>query len=236
MGCPEALTAPLRSFLRGRGYDARGWGFGRNRGDVRRDVHRLEGYLAERIDPDEPASLLGWSLGGVIVREVARRRPHLVRNVVTFGTPILGGTAHTFGGRFGRRAMQERMASERLAAYTEDRDRRDPLRVPLTVILSRRDGVVSWHSCIDHHSPLAEHVEVGSSHIVMVLDPDVWLSVASGLAREAATGASPAGVGTAEAPPTPGAHAPKASRPRLPGGRARVGRPRRRGQRTDRPL
>ena len=54
----------------------------------------------------------------------------------------------------------------------------------MTVILSRRDGVVSWHSCLDHYSPLAEHMEVSSSHIGMVLDPDVWTSVAAGLARE----------------------------------------------------
>lgn len=207
---PEALHAPLRSFLRRLGYDARGWGFGRHRGEVHSDVHRLEGYLAERILPDEPASLVGWSLGGLIVREVARRRPDLVRNVVTFGTPVVGGTAHTVGGRFWQPAAQEHSASDRLAAYTEDRDRRDPLRVPLTVILSRRDGVVNWHSCLDHHSPLAEHVEVESSHIGMVLDPDVWSSVASGLAREAATDASPAHMSSRQIPPTSGEHVPAA--------------------------
>ena len=52
----------------------------------------------------------------------------------------------------------------------------------MTVILSRRDGVVSWRSCLDHHSSRVEHVEVGSTHLGMVLDPDVWLTIARRLA------------------------------------------------------
>ena len=72
-----------------------------------------------------------------------------------------------------------------MAAYVDRREREHPLLVPVTVILSRRDGVVSWRSCLDHHSRLAEHVEVGSTHLGMVLDPDVWLTIARrlGVAR-----------------------------------------------------
>ena len=125
---------------------------------------------------------MGWSLGGVVVREVARRRPALVRTVVTFGSPIVGGIGHTAVARMGS-GGQRAGAGERLERYVAARDRRQPLRMPVTVLLSRRDGVVSWQSCWDHHSPRAEHVEVRSSHLGMVLDPDVWTSVAQGLAR-----------------------------------------------------
>ena len=177
-GAPETLTAPLRRYLRSLGYDAQGWGFGRNRGDVRGDVRRLEKHVAARAAEHGPLSLVGWSLGGVIVREVARRRPDLVSQVVTFGTPIVGGTTHTVGAR-----MTGHPASTQLEAYVERRDREHPLAVPVTVILSRRDGVVSWLSCLDHHSPRAEHVEVRSTHLGMVLDPDVWLTIAERLAR-----------------------------------------------------
>ena len=52
-----------------------------------------------RADEAGPVSLVGWSLGGVVVREVARRRPDLVSQVVTFGTPLVGGTTHTAGAR-----------------------------------------------------------------------------------------------------------------------------------------
>jgi len=177
-GAPESLTAPLRGYLRSLGYDARGWGFGRNRGDVRGDVRRLEKHVVSQAAEHGPISLVGWSLGGVIVREVARRRPDLVSQVVTFGSPIVGGTAHTVGAR-----MTGHPASRQLELYVERRDREQPITVPVTVILSRRDGVVSWLSCLDHHSPLAEHVEVRSTHLGMVLDPDVWLTIAQRLAR-----------------------------------------------------
>jgi pimeloyl-ACP methyl ester carboxylesterase len=68
-----------------------------------------------------------------------------------------------------------------LADYVDRREREHPLAVPVTVIVSRRDGVVSWRSCLEHHSPHAEHVEVGSTHIAMVLDPDLWLTIAQRL-------------------------------------------------------
>ncbi len=174
---PEALMTPLRRYLGSLGHDARGWGFGRNRGDVRGDVRRLERLVLDRSETDGPVALVGWSLGGVVAREVARRRPDAVRRLVTFGTPVVGGTAHTAGARFGRRTD-----GDRLAAYTEHRDRTNPLRVPVTVILSRRDGVVSWPSCLDRHSLLVDHVEVRSTHLGMVADPDVWLTTARRLA------------------------------------------------------
>ncbi len=172
-GAPESLTGPLRGYLRRLGHDARGWGFGRNRGDVRGDVRRLERHVVARADEAGPVSLVGWSLGGVVVREVARRRPDLVAQVVTLGTPLVGGTTHTAGAR-----ISQHPDARRLAAYVDRREREHPLQVPVTVILSRRDGVVSWRSCLDHHSPLAEHVEVASTHLGMVLDPDVWLTIA----------------------------------------------------------
>jgi hypothetical protein len=170
---PESLMSPLRRYLAGLGYDARGWGFGRNRGDVRRDVRRLAGLVLERADADGPVALVGWSLGGVVAREVARRHPDAVRRVVTLGTPVVGGTAHTAGARFVRRGD-----ADRLATYAEHPDRTDPIRVPVTVVLSRRDGVVDWRSCLDHHSVAVDHVEVRSTHLGMVVDPDVWLTVA----------------------------------------------------------
>ena len=169
---PESLMAPLRRYLSGLGYDARGWGFGRNRGDVRGDVRRLARLVLERADAEGPVALVGWSLGGVVAREVARTHPHVVRRVITFGTPV-NGTAHTVGARFVRRGD-----ADRLAAYAARRDRTDPIRVPVSVVLSRRDGVVDWRGCLDHHSLDVDHVEVGSTHLGMVVDPDVWLTVA----------------------------------------------------------
>ena len=35
-------------------------------------------------------SLIGWSLGGVFAREMARRAPEQVRSVITLGSPFAG--------------------------------------------------------------------------------------------------------------------------------------------------
>ncbi|RYB93916.1 hypothetical protein EUA93_05825 [Nocardioides oleivorans] len=175
---PELSGAPLRAYLRRLGYDARGWGFGTNTGDPRRDVERLSERLLRLVDAaGSPASLVGWSLGGVVAREVARRHPEAVRRVITYGTPVSGGAAHTTVARFFG------PGSDDADRVTRRLDARSPIQVPLTVMFSRRDGIVSWQACIDHASPSAEHVEVFSTHLGMGVDPDVWSVVAGRLAQ-----------------------------------------------------
>ncbi|KRE98734.1 hypothetical protein ASG88_16950 [Nocardioides sp. Soil777] len=175
---PEVTGAPLRAYLRALGYDARGWGFGTNLGDPRRDVERLAARVLDLVDQEgAAASLVGWSLGGVIAREVARRHPDAVRRVITYGTPVVGGPAHTTIAR--AQAGGTRRVTRRL-------DPAAPIRVPLTAVFSQRDGIVSWQACIDRSTPGVEHVEVSSTHIGMGVDPDVWAVVADRLARDPA--------------------------------------------------
>lgn len=178
---PEVSGAPLRAYLRWLGYDARAWGLGTNTGRPERDARLLAERVARLAEENgEPVALVGWSLGGVIAREVARFHPEAVRRVVTYGTPVVGGPAYTAVAR--TYAPEER---HRVASLIEELDAADPIRVPLTVIYTRRDGIVSWEACIDHVSPDVEHVEVGSSHIGLGVDPDVWAVVADRLALPA---------------------------------------------------
>ncbi len=176
---PELSGLPLRRYLAWLGYDARGWGFGTNTGNPVRDARRLTEAVAELAESSgRPVSLVGWSLGGVISREVARERPELVRRVITYGTPVVGGPNHTaVAGAYSHEVRDE--ASRVTAQLHASR----PITVPLTVMYSRRDGIVSWRACLDRHSPDVEHVEIRSSHIGMGVDPDVWGVVATRLAR-----------------------------------------------------
>jgi pimeloyl-ACP methyl ester carboxylesterase len=177
---PELSGAPMRAYLRTLGYDARGWGFGTNTGDPRRDVRRLTQRVLELVEENgSPVSLVGWSLGGVIAREVARQRPDAVRRVITYGTPVVGGPRFTAVAR-----AYGPDASVAAGALEKRLDVGAPISVPLTVVFTRRDGIVSWEACIDRVSPYAEHVEVFSTHIGMGVDPDVWALVAQRLARE----------------------------------------------------
>jgi pimeloyl-ACP methyl ester carboxylesterase len=54
---------------------------------VAQKIHRDVGALA--------VTLVGWSLGCVIVRKTARLYPAFVREVFTMGTPIIGGAKYT---------------------------------------------------------------------------------------------------------------------------------------------
>ncbi len=178
---PESSMAPLRTYLRLLGWDARTWGLGTNAGNPQGDAKRMRlsiESLAE--ETGRRVALVGWSLGGVIAREVAREIPEHVSRVVTYGTPVLGGPSHTVAA--GAYSPGE---GARVDALIAELNRANPIRVPVTVIFSRRDGVVAWPACLDHHTPGAEHVEVGSTHIGLGIDPDVWLTVARRLAEPA---------------------------------------------------
>jgi pimeloyl-ACP methyl ester carboxylesterase len=174
---PEASMAPLRTYLRSRGYDARHWGFGINRGQPERDAERMAQRLADvTAETGRPVALVGWSLGGVIAREAAREVPGFVEQVITYGTPTIGGPTYTIGARsFGRRE------SARITALLEQSDRDRPIQVPVTAIFTRRDRVVTWGACIDRASPQVHHLEVGSTHLGMGIDPDVWVAIAERL-------------------------------------------------------
>lgn len=175
---PEASNIAIRSWLGWLGYDVRSWGLGRNAGKPKRDVEALAKQLL-RMYADRQVALVGWSLGGVVAREVARMVPERVSQVITYGTPVIGGPTHTLvGSAYGSR---ERERIELLAAR---RDSENPVRVPITAIYTRRDGVVNWRACIDRVSPRVVHVEVRATHLSLGIDPDVWWTVAEALANQ----------------------------------------------------
>jgi len=178
-GTGDASTVGLRSFLRLLGYRARGWELGINRGDV---AALLPQVIAQTARAAERAGgrvrLVGWSLGGTLARETARERPDLVERVVTLGTPAVGGPKYTAVGATYRRQGYDLDAIERQVAARE----RTPIRVPVTAIYSRGDGVVAWQACIDRHTPGVEHREVRGTHTGLGFNPDVYAILAERLA------------------------------------------------------
>jgi pimeloyl-ACP methyl ester carboxylesterase len=178
-GATDQSLALLARFLRSRGHDARAAGLGRVSDDVRGLTVRLLGRVeTARRETGRPVALVGWSIGGVLSREVARERPDLVAQVITFGTPVVGGPTYT--ALAGRYPPEVRDAVRQVVA---DRDAR-PITVPITAIWSPNDGVVSARACIDDVSPHCEHVRVTSAHLGMGFDPEVWAIVAQRLAAQ----------------------------------------------------
>ena len=84
----DASTVPLRAFLRWLGYDVRGWALGRNQGPTEAVLAGLPRAVLDHSErTGRPVSLIGWSLGGIYAREMARRHPGRVRQVITLGSP-----------------------------------------------------------------------------------------------------------------------------------------------------
>ncbi|MEX2205360.1 MAG: alpha/beta hydrolase [Myxococcota bacterium] len=154
----DASTLVLQGYLRLLGYSVRGWRMGLNTGRVGTLLPRVLRRVARTAElAGEPVRLVGWSLGGVLAREAARERPELVRRVITLGSPI---------------------ADARLEAREAT-----PIRVPITAIWSRADGIVPWQACVDRRSPDVENLEVDATHIGLGFSPDVYRLIAERLAR-----------------------------------------------------
>jgi pimeloyl-ACP methyl ester carboxylesterase len=153
-------TRPLRAFLRDRGYHAHAWRLGRNRGPGPEIVAGLAARLRQlRARHGRAVSLVGWSLGGIYARELARRLPDDVRQVITLASPFRDPSATNVARLLGPRPSGD---VDALAARL-----RLPLSVPSTSILSRSDGIVAWRSCLEEEGPRRENVVVESSHCGM---------------------------------------------------------------------
>jgi len=167
----DSWTRSLRGFLRAVGFDARGWGLGRNHGRVPELIPALVAKTAAIADESgRTIRLVGWSLGGYLAREVARERPDLVDRVVTLGAPVVGGPKYTASAPMYLKKGYDLDEIERDVADREA----TPIRVPIEAIYSRSDGIVAWGACIDHRSSNVRHHKVFSSHLGLVASPMVY--------------------------------------------------------------
>jgi pimeloyl-ACP methyl ester carboxylesterase len=183
LGASNLSTAPLRRFLRARGYTPYTWPAGRNLGPrdgVLEACRTRLGEIAARHRG--PVSLVGWSLGGVFARELAKEVPQHVRCVVTLGSPFAGPARATHAWRLyewasGRSAHDD----TRIAGL------RTPPPVPTTSLYSRHDGIVAWRCSLNDAAPRAENVEVfGASHLGLGVNPLALYAVADRLAQDPA--------------------------------------------------
>jgi pimeloyl-ACP methyl ester carboxylesterase len=175
----DISTKLLRRYLQGRGYDAHGWGLGRNLGP-RQGIEagmlqRLESLHAES---GRKVSLVGWSLGGVYARLLASSRPELVRSVVTLGSPFTGSARATNAWRVYEGVSGQSSEDPRRMRHVEPTP-----SVPTTSIFSRSDGVVAWRCSVERPGPNAENIEVVASHLGLGAHPAVLYALADRLAQ-----------------------------------------------------
>ena len=178
LAASDVSTRPLRLYLRGLGYDSQKWNLGQNLGprpgvlegckDLLDQLHRESG---------RKVSLIGWSLGGIYAREIAKLLPEHVRSVVTLGTPLTVDPDATNAASLYRFLNKD----------DEDNGKWDDLRtpppVPTTSIYSRSDGIVAWQSSVQPCGPGAENIEVEASHIGLAVNPVALYAIADRLAQ-----------------------------------------------------
>jgi pimeloyl-ACP methyl ester carboxylesterase len=178
----DLATQPLRNFLKAQGYAVHGWKQGRNLG-------LRPGVEAEMLDRFESLhrrydgrrlSLVGWSLGGIYARQLAKRFPERVRQVVTLGSPFAGTPRATNAWR-----VYEYASGQSL----DDRDGDfvaslgEPPPVPTTSIFSRSDGICAWRTCLNPDNGRAENIEVHGSHCGLAYHPAAVYAVSDRLAQ-----------------------------------------------------
>jgi len=178
----DTAMLPLRYFLDYLGYEAHPWGFGYNlaNNDIEmkliRRVKMIRNYYGEKV------SLIGWSLGGVYAREIGRLLPDDVRTVITLSSPFSGLNAPN-NAAWIYKLMYNKTIDD-IGADLLHR-MKQPLTIPHTAIYSKLDGIVSWQCCKhDYEVPIAENIEINSSHWGIVHHPLVMRCIADRLAQQ----------------------------------------------------
>lgn len=184
----DLSTAPLRAYLKSRNYEAYGWDQGRNLG---RDLDPENGLKShselfshfDRIREihGRKVSLIGWSLGGILARELAHQRPDDVRMVITLGSPFNGRNPHATNVE----GLFELMSGYKVDDFSQSLIERAgmPPPVPSTAIYSKTDGIAAWECCIEDDHDTTENIGVLSSHFGLGHNPFVLWIIANRLAQ-----------------------------------------------------
>lgn len=186
LGTADASTHYVRTFLSKLEYKCYTWGQGRNLGP-RDGFDTLLNHLVDHIEKisnlydGQKVSVIGWSLGGIYAREIAKMRPDLVRQVITLGTPFKNESAGTNVG-----FLYELLSKDKSHKNPEVIKRLSiPPRVPFTSMYSKTDGVVHWHSSLEAESPISENIEIpGASHLGLGHNPISIYIIADRLAQK----------------------------------------------------
>jgi pimeloyl-ACP methyl ester carboxylesterase len=154
----DRTTMELRRALAEAGFRVHPWRMGWNTGATADTIQKLRHSLG-LVEDQQPVLLVGWSLGGVFARELARAMPERVRAVATLGSPFSGDP----------RLNNVWRLYERIAGHPVDRP---PIAysaakppVPTLAIWSRRDGIVAGRAARGLEGESDKAVEVSSSHM-----------------------------------------------------------------------
>jgi hypothetical protein len=157
-------TKALRRFINKAGYNAIAWDLGRNRAEL--EILDLLFLKLEDIYEkyDQKVSIVGWSLGGVFARQLAKEKPEMVRQVITLGSPFRDITAPNNASWVYNLISGGKRVVDLDAELLNDLPK--PAPVPSTAIYSKEDGVVSWKVCMEaEETAIHQNIQVRGSHL-----------------------------------------------------------------------
>jgi pimeloyl-ACP methyl ester carboxylesterase len=184
LAASDTSTVPLRKYLESLGYEVSGWAQGSNFGPragvleaIKKTVQEMHAQHGRKV------SLIGWSLGGIYAREIAKELPDSVRCVITLGTPFAGGPRSTNAWR-----LYEMVSGRSIDREADRFNLEQAPPVPTTSVYSKSDGIVAWQGSIQsteagHGHKKTENIEVLASHFGIGLNPSAWWAVADRLAQ-----------------------------------------------------
>ena len=172
----------MRQYLGWLGYRTEGWRLGANLGarTIGAEGEKMFARIERLAETSGPVTLVGVSLGGIIARLAAHRRPDLVRAVITIAAPYAGDPRATNVWRLFEWMTGERVDSPMVQERLREIAR--PLPVPATAIWSASDGIVNGLICHSPDEQGCRAVEVVASHMGVQHRPEVLLRVAEALA------------------------------------------------------
>jgi dienelactone hydrolase len=158
----DGTTLGLRKALAAAGWRVHPWGMGLNTGVKADTLHKLEACV-DRIAAKEPILIVGWSLGGLYARELARHAPQKVRAVVTLGSPFSGDLHQNNVWRLYELVAGHKVEDTPIPRITE----KPP--VPHLAIWSRKDGIVAPRAAYGLEGERDEAVELDCSHMAFAI-------------------------------------------------------------------
>ena len=172
----------LKKYLNRIGYKTYDWGLGWNTGKME-DLEPLS-EIFQKIyrETGEKVSVVGFSLGGVYAREVAKLNPEITRAVIIMGSPFRGLFVKNNVDWLFHLVNPKGKNPQTHPDFFKKME--EPAPVPTLAIYSKTDGVVPWQGCMEEpEDDLRQNFEIKSSHFGFVMHRDSFRAIANFLPK-----------------------------------------------------
>ncbi len=169
---PVRMRPMLRS-LNQAGHRATDWGLGFNFGIDEPRLQALAAQLERMAEREgEPVALIGWSLGGVFAREMAKRAPQATALVISMGSPISGDPRANNAWR-----IYQFITGHAVDAPPVEVDIAAKPPVDTIALWSPRDGIVSPRAAAGRPGERDRAVALRCRHLGFASDPEAVAAV-----------------------------------------------------------